>query len=380
MRFRAWTRVATACATFLLLGTLSLSAHAAEIIIGQVAPFTGTLAPTGKGVNLGVRAYFDRINRTGGIGGNTLKLVTRDDSYKVDRTLAMTRDILVHEHPVALVGFVGTGNTMALNKEGILDQAGIALVGVRTGATALRQPVPKSIFHTRASYAAEVLKIIRQMHSMGLKRVAVFHQDDPFGEDGLNAARSGLKEAGMALVAVGKYKKGTTEVANAVKAIHEADPNGIIMVSNTAASAAFVKAMRDAGSFALMITVSVTAGPQVAATIGKELAHGLGVVQVVPNPESQAIQMSRELQEDLMHVDKAVTPNHTILEGYLMARVLVAAIRKAETPDRAAILKALNELGTYDAGGLTVAYNATDHDGSHYTDISILDRNGHLLR
>nr|HPR08290.1 ABC transporter substrate-binding protein [Denitromonas sp.] len=196
----------------LAVSAISLPALAADIVIGQVAPFTGTLAPTGKGVNLGIQAYFGRINAAGGIRGSKLKLVTRDDGYKVKETLTQTSDLIDKEAPVALVGLVGTGNVAAVLKEGLLEKAGIALVGVRSGAMILREPVPTHIFHTRASYAAEVDTIVRQMQSMGLKRIAVLHQDDPFGEDGLVAARKALAASGMELVAVGAYKKGTTEV------------------------------------------------------------------------------------------------------------------------------------------------------------------------
>ncbi len=355
-------------------------AFAADIVIGQVAPFSGTLAPTGKGVNLGVRAYFARINAKGGIRGSKLKLATRDDGYKVAETLRQTRDLLAKEKPVALIGFVGTGNTMALHKEGILTAAKIPLVGVRSGALALREPTPAYIFHTRASYAAEAQRIIGQMKSMGLQRIAVFHQDDPFGQDGLEAAKTRLAAAGMNLVATGKYKKGTTDVADAVKIIHAADPNGVIMVSNTAASAAFVSGMKTAGSYALMVALSVTAGPQVAKRIGPEMAHGLGIVQVVPQPDSEAVPINRDLAADLKRLNAGVAPNHTILEGYLMAKVLVEGIRRASATDSASIVAALNNLGTFDAGGVTIRYRPDNHDGSGYTDISILNRAGHLLR
>lgn len=363
-----------------LMGLSATGAHAADIVIGQVAPFTGTLAPTGKGISLGIQAYVARVNATGGIRGNRLRLVTRDDAYKAEQTVAQTRDLLATESPVALVGFVGTGNALALQKDGILDAERIPLVGVRTGALALRRPAPAYMFHTRASYAAEVQRVIDQMQGMGLKRIAVFHQDDPFGQDGLDAAKARLGAAGLELVATGSYPKGTTEVADAVRAIHAADPNGVIMVSNTAASAAFVKGMKDAGSFALMITLSVTAGPQVAERIGKETAHGLGIVQVVPNPESEAIAISQEMGEDLKRIDSEQGPNHTVLEGYLMAKVLVEGIRRAATLDRAGITAALNTMDAYDAGGVTIRYRPDNHDGSEYTDLSILDRSGHLLR
>jgi ABC-type branched-subunit amino acid transport system substrate-binding protein len=374
------TRVARIAVVAMSSLLLPLCAQAGEIVIGQVAPFSGTLAPTGKGVNLGVRAYLARVNAAGGVRGDTLRLVTRDDGYKVEETVRLTRELIDTEQPAALVGFVGTGNTIALHKEGVLDKARIALVGVRSGAQALREPVPRYIFHTRASYAAEVQRVIDQMKSMGLQRVAVFHQDDPFGQDGLSAARARLETAGIELVAVGSYPKGTTEVASAVSTIHAADPNGVIMVSNTAASAAFVKEMKAAGSYALMIALSVTTGPQVAERIGAGTAHGLGIVQVVPNPASEAIAISRELGEDLKRIDAAGEANHTVLEGYLMARVLVEGIRRAGANDRAAIHAALDNLGTFDAGGVTIRYRPDSHDGATYTDISILNRAGQLLR
>ncbi|MCB1937603.1 MAG: ABC transporter substrate-binding protein [Rhodocyclaceae bacterium] len=370
-------RQASVCLALALGPTL---ASAADIVIGQVAPLTGVLAPTGNGVKLGIEAYFARVNAQGGIRGSTLRLVSRDDGYKVAETLKQTRELLASEKPLALVGLVGTGNVTALHTDGMLEKEGIALVGVRSGAMALREPVPPTIFHTRASYAAEVQRIIVQMQSMGLSRIAVFYQNDPFGKDGLAAAEAGLKAAGMTLVATGAYEKGTTEVGEAVKAIHAGDPNGVIMVSNTAASAAFVKEMRTAGSFSLLMAVSVTAGPGVAKRIGNALARGLGVVQVVPKPDSGAVPISRELMEDLKRIKSDEPPNHTIMEGYLMAKVLVEGIRRAGENQRAAVIAALNTLGDFDAGGVRIRYSPTNHDGADYTDVSILDRSGKLLR
>ncbi|MBR0565074.1 ABC transporter substrate-binding protein [Azoarcus sp. L1K30] len=355
-------------------------AAAGEIVIGQVAPFSGTLAPTGNDVRLGIQAYFSRINAEGGIRGNTLRLVSRDDGYRVEDTLKQTTALIEHDAPVALVGFVGTGNVDALRKAGTLDRAGIPLVGVRSGASVLRKPVPERIFHTRASYAAEVDTIVRQMSVMGLKRIAVFHQNDPFGEDGVSAAQAALSAARIELVATGAYEKGGTEVAAAVEKITAAKPDGVILVANTAASAAFVKAMRERGSAAMVIALSVTAGPQVAEAIGNTLAHGLGIVQVVPKPQSIAYAITRQLDEDLKRIGSKTSANHTVLEGYIMAKVLVEGIRRAGEPTPARIVAALNGLGSYDAGGVTIRYAQNDHTGSDYTDISIIDRNGQMIR
>ncbi|PLX66897.1 MAG: hypothetical protein C0607_22650 [Azoarcus sp.] len=96
-----------------LAGTVP-AATAAEIVIGQVAPFTGTLAPTGNDVKLGIQAYFARVNAEGGVRGNTLRLVSRDDGYKVEDTLKQTTELIERDAPVALIVFCRYGQRRCL--------------------------------------------------------------------------------------------------------------------------------------------------------------------------------------------------------------------------------------------------------------------------
>jgi len=380
MRVRRLVRL---CAALGLASILTVRpGFAAEIKIGQVAPYSGPLAPTGKHVGAGIRLYFDTVNARGGIHGNTLRLVTRDDAYKSEQTLKMVDEILAAENPLALTGLVGTGNVGALLKSGKLEAAGIPVVGARTGAANLRNPSPALLFHTRASYGSEVAAMVRQMKSMGIATVAVFHQDDPFGQDGLAAAKQALADAAIKLVASASYKKNTTEVADAVKNIGAANPMGVIMVSNTAASAAFIKAFRPDNPATQLIALSVTDGPQVAERIGAQLARGLGVVQVVPDPVAGTAPIAAEVRKAwAAHPQQGVELNHTVLEGYLMAKVLVAAIEKAgPAPTRRALVEALDGLRNFDAGGLSISYSPDDHSGPSFTDVTVLDRNGRPIR
>jgi ABC-type branched-subunit amino acid transport system substrate-binding protein len=283
---------------------------------------------------------------------------------------------------VALVGMVGTGNVEALVKEGVLQQAGISAVGIRSGAGSLIKPVVPHLFHTRASYAAEVREIVQQLATTGTKRVAVLYQDDPFGLDGLKAAERYLKELGLELAVKAPYEKNTTKVETAVKVINEAGTQAVIMVSNTAASAEFVKQSRAAGNSAQLITISVTDGGQVVSKIGKETARGLGIVQVVPPPASRALALTRDLQEDYKRfAPKGVELNHTLLEGYVAGKVLVEGLRRAgPNPTRKKVRDALETIKDYDTGGLTISFTPENHSGSSFVDITILDREGKILR
>ncbi|MBI2307696.1 MAG: ABC transporter substrate-binding protein [Rhodocyclales bacterium] len=364
----------------LLAGTQT--AAAAEITIGQVAPLSGPLTPTGTHLRAGVQLYFDAINAAGGIHGNKLRLQSRDDGYKAAETVRQARELLRETQPLALFGIVGTGNVEAILKEKVLDEAGVPLVTVRTGASTVVKSGNPWVFMTRASYAEEIDKIVQQYETIGYKRFAVFYQNDPFGLDGLASAEASVKKAGGEMVAKAGYEKNTTEVAAAVKAIVAAAPQAVIMVSNTAASAEFVKQSRVAGNLAQFVALSVTDGPQVAEKIGKEAAKGLAITQVVPDPGGRSIPLIREIQDNFAKFKpQDVTLNHTLIEGYLGAKILGEGLRRAgPNPTRRKLRDALEQIRDYDVGGQYISYAPDNHVGVHYVDITILNKEGRLLR
>lgn len=361
---------------------LAAEAGASELVIAQVAPFSGPLAPTGTHMRAGAEIYFSQVNAGGGVNGTRLKLVSKDDAYKAPDTVRLTRELAREAKPLAFFGVVGTGNVEALVKERVLSEAGTALIAVRSGANFLIKPGNPMVFLTRAGYAKEIDAIVRQFTSTGATRLAVFYQDDPFGLDGLASAEAAIKAAKAELVAKGGYEKNTTKVEDAVKTINLAEPQGVIMVSNTAASAEFVKQARAGGNYAQFIALSVTDGPQVARTIGNETARGLGIVQIVPDPNNRTIPVVKELQDNFKrYAAKDIEINHTLLEGYVGAKVLVEALRRAgANPTPAKVREALETIRNFDVGGLMISFAPGNHAGSNYVDISILNKDGRLLR
>lgn len=369
------------------LATLALgigffaNALAADLVISQIAPLSGPLAPTGSHIKAGAQLYFDAVNAAGGVHGAQIRLVSRDDGYKAEETVRLTREALKDDKPIALFGIVGTGNVEALLKAGVADTAGVPLVTVRSGAGSLVGSGNPWLFLTRASYADEVGKILGQYLPLGYKRVAVFYQDDPFGQDGLAAAEARIKGLGGELVAKAGYEKNTIKVEAAVKSISAANPALVVMVANTAASAEFVKQFRATGSPAQLVALSVTDAAQVVEKIGKALAHGLAVTQVVPDPASAAVPLSREIRDQAKKFPlKGATVNPTFVEGYVGAKVLVEGLRRAgPNPTPKKLRDALEGLRDFETGGLTIGFSPTNHTGSRFVDIIIVNREGALV-
>jgi len=370
----------------LLATTAGLFAHAApareDLVIGQVAPLTGTIAGTGDEYVAGGAAYFAHINASGGIYGRKIRVVLKDDSYKPDQTLALTRQILAEDKPIALFGFVGTGNVLALNKNKVLEDAGIALLAPYTGAQDLREPVNPNIFHIRASYTDETSRMVEHLHTIGLRRFAVMYQDDPFGKSGLAGAEAALQKLGLKAVAKGGYDRAKPEeVDAAVAAIAPAEPDAIIMVSVNRASAAFIRKMREKGSKARLFSISVVNFKELLKNAGEENARGIGISQVMPYPYSTLAPVAREFQMLMKQYQPDKVVSYASMESFIAAKILVEAIRRSGgNPTREKVIAQLEKMNSYDAGGFKVSFSPENRVGSKFVEVTVIGAGGRLMR
>lgn len=363
----------------LLAAGLPLAATA-ELTVVQVAPFSGPLADTGRLVRQGLALALEQANSEGGVHGQKLRLVSKDDGYKVDETVRLVREAAA-DKPVALVGLVGTGNLAALQKRKVIDEVGVPLIGVRTGATDLRHPAHPLVFHLRASYAAEIERLVEVATTLGGRRFGVMYQADAFGEDGLKALKQSLAAHGQTLAVESSYEKNTVKIENAVANLLRAtEVNAIVLVSNTKATAGFLKAYRDGGGLAPVYALSVNNDREIVAQIGIRAAHGLGITQVVPFPTSGVLPLTRDYQAWLKRRQPDAQPSVSSLEGYLYGRVLVEALRRAAgKSDPASLVKALKS-APFDLGGHRVQFAPDSHEGSQFVELTMIGKNGALIR
>ena len=358
------------------------SSLATDIIVGQVAPLSGLIAPTGNHVRAGAQLYFDAVNAAGGINGQKIKLVSKDDGYKVPETIKQTRALIDEVQPIALFGYAGTGNIEAVLKEKILSDNEIPLVMIRTGASSLAKSGNPWMFITRAGYQGEVEKIFSLYSASGYRNYAVFYQDDPFGQDGLASAEALAEKYNSKIVAKGSYPKNTTDVDAAVKTISAAAPHAVIMVANTAASAAFIKKAKDAGLRTQFVAISTTDAVQLVETLGAATASGVAITQVVPHPENRTVPLTREVAANFARFKpEGVQLNHVLIEGYVGAKVLVEGLRRAGPgATRKKLRDTLEQIKNYDLGELIISYSPNNHVGTSFVDINIISSSGKLLK
>lgn len=356
---------------------MACAASAKEIVVAQVAPFGGPLAVSGRDFNLGALIAFDEINDKGGVNGNKVRLVSRDDGYRSAETVRLVKEVMDEESPIALLGMWGAENVEAVIKEQLLEKGGMPVVGVRTGVEAFR--TNPWLFHVRAGYSVEVRRILDQLQTIGSKRIAVVYEDDGFGREALADAKAGLKKIKLEPALTLALPRNNLDVTQAVQSIVTAMPQAVLLVANTPVAAALIKELKQRRFSTFVFATSTVDAEQLIDRVGAD-AGGIAVAQGVPNPYKATKPIAAEFQRRVKYlgIDPA-RANFATLEGYITARVLAEGLKKAgKNPTRSDLVQGLESLKQVDLGGFFLNFGTGQREGSSYVDISIIDTGGRI--
>ena len=366
------------CAIALLFSFTVQAQQGNAIKLGQSLPLTGPLTELGSEYRDGALAYFKSVNSKGGVSGRKIELVTLDDGYVVDRTVANAKKLLDENNVFAFFGMFGSANYGALVP--MINERNVPSVAPYTGSDGLRTQLSPTTFWLRASYGDETEKIVDQLTTLGINRIAVFYQDDAFGKAGLAGVDAALAKRKLKTLATGVYDKTKNDVGEAVKTIGAADPQAVVMISTYKPTAAFVKQMRQSGKLPQFFALSVVGLKALHAELGAEAA-GIAISQVVPFPDNATAPVVREMKQLPPEMLPAAGVSYTTLEGYIAAKVMVEALRRAgATLSREKLVAALESMRDYDVGGYPVNYAGGNRLGSRFAEVTIVSKSGKLMR
>ena len=369
-----------------ILGTASSSVLAETgvtneaIIVGQSASMSGPAAQLGQQMNRGAQLYFNAVNAAGGINGRKIELKVLDDFYEPDAAARNTKTLIEDTKVFALFGYVGTPTSLAALK--IANPAGVPFFAPYSGAAALREPFARNVFHVRASYNDETAAIVQQIRTTGLKRIAVVYNDDAYGKAGLDGVQRALKlpaNQGVLLAAQASVVRNTTDVKGAVGTVLAQKPDAIVVISAYQTVAALVKGAQEQGYAGQFYNVSFVGTKALANTLGKA-GGGVIISQVMPYPYSGASPLVRDYQK-LLKSDGITDFDYGSIEGYVAARVFVEGLKRAGRDlTREKFIGALESMGNYDVGGFNVNFSPSNHVGSKFVEMTIINSNGQVIR
>ncbi len=345
----------------LLLACLATAALAADgvtadtISIGQSAPLAGPAKGLGEGMSLGMKAAFTAVNAGGGVHGRQLVLTTRDDGYEPDRCVENTAKLVEEDKVFLLGGYVGTPTAKAALQ--VVNEVQVPLIGAFTGAMLLRKPEEAQVVNLRASYDQETEALVARMTvDLKLSRIAVFHQNDAFGQAGLSGTEKALAKRGLTLAGKATFERNTVAVKTGLADLITARPEAVVLVGPYKPVATIAKEAKAAGFSPLFATISFVGTEALLAEGGADV-EGMVVSQVVPPPADASVPVVKAYHAALAAVDPAAKPGYVSLEGYLTGLAIVEGLKAAgPTPERAGVLAAFAAMRA-DLGGFPVAWD-----------------------
>lgn len=301
------------------------------LIVGASLPNTGIIKSWGESVSSGVNAYFSYANENNLIKNKKLEFLVYDDKYEPELTYENTQKLIYEDKVFALFGFVGTPTVKRVLP--ILYDEKIPFFSAFTGASFLRDNKNPNFINFRASYDQEIETMINYLNvEKKLNKIAVFYQNDDYGEDGYISLVNLLKNKNLQLVAEGSYKRNTLSINHAFNEIKDAKPEVIFVIGAYKTNSLFIKRAKENKNLKDVIFCNISFGD--ANSMVKELENlktdtkNLIFSQVVPSYTNTNIKAVQEYQTIMQKYFPNEEFGFLSLEAFLSSKILVNAISR----------------------------------------------------
>ncbi len=356
---------------------LTTGAYAADIKVGVIGPFTGGSSSMGVSMRDGVRLATQEINAAGGINGNKIVLVERDDEAKNERGVQISQELINNEKVAAALGYINTG--VALASQRFFQDAKIPVINnVATGSLITKQfpNAPENyIVRTSAADNIQAPMIAKEaVEKRGLKKVAILADSTNYGQLGREDMEKALKGYGVTPVAVEKFNLGDVDMTSQLLKAKNAGADVVLTYAIGPELAQIANGMGKLGWKKPMIGSWTLSMASFIDTAGK---NGNGATM----PET-FIQQPATTPKRKAFVDaylKEFKPKNGIIaspvsaaQGYDSVYILAAAIKQAGNTEGPQILAALENLNA-PINGVVMTYNKpfskTNHEAIATKDV-----------
>ena len=383
MQRRQFTQSLLATATGLSLAPRAWAGpqdaiDAKMVTIGCSLGLSGPLASLGKELKQGLDAGIAQANaRSGGTGGRELRLLALDDGYDPARSEENVRKLIADGNVAALLSCMGTSNNQRIMP--LVDEAQIPYVAPQSGASSLRKPEYRSVFHVRASYSDEAQRLAKKLVAMGITDLAVVYQDTAFGKEFLADVNNALKAVNQPAPKAFKLDAKGEQVATVVQQTLASKPMTVLLGTAGDVSAALINEFRKVSASTPLAATSVALSGENIRQLGTK-AGGLALSMVMPDASRTSVALVRDYQRAMRAVNQQEFSSRSF-EGYVNARVLIDGLDRAGRDlSRAKLRSALAGLRSNDLGGFTVDYaGGAPYVGSKFIDLGIMGSNGRFI-
>jgi branched-chain amino acid transport system substrate-binding protein len=320
------------------------AAGSAEIKIGQTMPYSGPASAYGTIGKVEV-AYFQKINKEGGINGHPINLLSVDDGYSPPKAVEQVRKLVEQDQVLFIFQSLGTPSNAAIQP--YLNTNKVPQLFVATGATRWGDPehFPWTIgFNPSYQLEGNTYGKYIAAHQPGAK-VAVLYQNDDFGKDLLKGLKEGLGDKAKDVVAEATYEVSDTTIDSQIATLKASGADTFVNVTTPKFAAQAIRKVYDIGWKPTQYLSNVSASVGAVLTpAGLDKSIGLNTVGYIKDPTDKQWDDDPSMKEWRAFM-KEYVPEGNLADGsntygYVAAQTLVQVLKQCDNDlSRANVMK-----------------------------------------
>ena len=227
----------------LAAAALAASAASAEDVkVGVVLPLTGGLAPVGKQVQAGIKAYMDKNGAT--VAGKKIDLIVKDDGSVADNSKRLAQELIVNDK-VAIIGSALTPSAMAIGP--LSTQAKTANVVMVSGTSGVINPNNPYMVRTSFTLGQQSGIIAEWAAKNGSKKVVIVQSDWAPGAEATAVFTEAFTKAGGQIAETIKVPLANPDFAPFLQRARDANPDTLFVFVPAGQAGTFAKQFAERG-------------------------------------------------------------------------------------------------------------------------------------
>ncbi|MFI5832354.1 ABC transporter substrate-binding protein [Micromonospora sp. NPDC051300] len=198
------------------------------IVIAADLELSGASAPIGKVYQRALELKVDQMNASGSLGGRKIELKVKDNRSDAAESLRNINDFSGDSSVSAVI--MGGCNECAVGAARTINDKRIPTIALAS-AGAVTEPVDQRryVFKLAPNAVDSASALTTELTRRGIRKVAVLHSADGYGQEGLAALRREFGKTSLKLVAAESVRTTDTEVSGQIGDLVEKEPQALIL-------------------------------------------------------------------------------------------------------------------------------------------------------
>ncbi|MEA3431920.1 MAG: ABC transporter substrate-binding protein [candidate division WOR-3 bacterium] len=318
-----------------------------QVKIGVIEPLTGPCSLEGGLTVSGIKMATEEINAKGGPLGIPIHLYIEDGKAIPGESVSAVEKLIVHNKVSVVIGAWASSATLAIIP--ICEKYKVPLVVETSAHPGITMPRKDWVFRTKATAQIDAKALEEHLIGLGFSKPVFLSVNNDWGRSVANTYAKAIERQGGTIQSHEYYSAGETNFYSILTKVKNSGANSLIITADVNAVSIICRQSLELGMKVKKMVTSGFSAALILKLAGADASEGLYVVDCFPyySPPPELAEEMRSFVERYQKRFPGKVLQSNVIFGYIPVYMIVDAVKKAGSADRAKIRDALEEV-TYD--------------------------------